>query len=157
MQYPLLRSPASIQTMNARPSTLGKVVRARRQELGLTQEALAELLGEKVGQNYISQLERGKVQLPRRPRLELIARALDLALSELLARSGWADLTDYLRDTESSDVDRIAMVGPRAELAALLPKLSMRDVERMLSHANYLLQQEGGDQRRPPGVAREEA
>jgi transcriptional regulator with XRE-family HTH domain len=72
---------------------LGAVIKARRQELGWTQEELAERIsrdGEYVRQSEISRIESGKIVLPRRDRLERIAAALDLPLGELLARSGWA-------------------------------------------------------------------
>lgn len=69
---------------------LGQVIRERRVELGLTQQGLAEVIGAGVTQAEISRLEHGRVQLPRRQRLEQIARGLNLPLGELLARSGWA-------------------------------------------------------------------
>jgi transcriptional regulator with XRE-family HTH domain len=70
--------------------TLGHAIRSRRTELALTQEELAERIGEGVRQAEISRLERDRVGLPRRARLERIATALELPLGELLARSGWA-------------------------------------------------------------------
>ena len=72
---------------------LGAVIRARRIELGLTQEELAARIGgegEYVRQSDVSRLERGRVGLPRRARLERIAAALGLPAGEVLARSGWA-------------------------------------------------------------------
>jgi transcriptional regulator with XRE-family HTH domain len=70
--------------------TLGQVILARRAELGWTQEQLAERIGDNVRQSEISRLERDHIGLPRRYRLEQIARALDIPLGELLLRSGWA-------------------------------------------------------------------
>jgi transcriptional regulator with XRE-family HTH domain len=69
--------------------TLGAFIRRRRLELGLTQEALAEMIGGGVRQAEISRLEHDRVMLPRRHRLEQIATALDVPLGELLVRSGW--------------------------------------------------------------------
>ena len=71
--------------------TLGDVIRARRQQLGLTQEELAERIGEGVRQSDVSRLERGRVALPRRDRLQRIVTALNLPVGELLARSGWTE------------------------------------------------------------------
>jgi transcriptional regulator with XRE-family HTH domain len=70
--------------------TLGKVIRTRRIDLHLTQEELAERIGEGVRQAEVSRLERDRIALPRRARLEAIAAALNFSLGELLARSGWA-------------------------------------------------------------------
>lgn len=70
--------------------SLGQFIRERRLELGLTQEQLAERVGEGVRQSEISRLERNRVTLPRRHRMEQIAAALDAPVGVLLARSGWA-------------------------------------------------------------------
>jgi transcriptional regulator with XRE-family HTH domain len=70
--------------------TLGQAIRSRRTELALTQEELAERIGEGVRQAEVSRLERDRIGLPRRARLERIATALELPLGELLAQSGWA-------------------------------------------------------------------
>jgi transcriptional regulator with XRE-family HTH domain len=73
-------------------AALGAVVRARRIELGWTQEYLAERIsadGEYVRQSEISRIENGRIALPRRERLERIAEVLGLSLGELLASSGW--------------------------------------------------------------------
>ena len=70
-------------------ATLGQVIRQRRMELGFTQEELAERIGDGVRQAEVSRLERDRVTLPRRARLEEIARALKLPVGMLLARSGW--------------------------------------------------------------------
>lgn len=73
--------------------SLGATIRARRLELGWSQEELAERIStddEYVRQSEISRIESGRVTLPRRRRLEMLAAALDIPLGELLARSGWA-------------------------------------------------------------------
>jgi transcriptional regulator with XRE-family HTH domain len=73
--------------------TLGDAIRARRQELGWSQEDLAKRIAdhgdEAFRQSDVSRLERGKVTLPRRERLEHVAAVLGLSLGDLLARSGW--------------------------------------------------------------------
>jgi transcriptional regulator with XRE-family HTH domain len=69
--------------------TFGQVIRNRRIELGLTQETLADRVGESVRQSDISRLERDYVMLPRRDRLEALARALEVSPGYLLFHSGW--------------------------------------------------------------------
>jgi len=74
--------------------TLGEAIKARRRELGWSQEALAHRVTDQgdaaFRQSDVSRLERGKVVLPHRERLEHIATVLGLSLGELLARSGWS-------------------------------------------------------------------
>jgi transcriptional regulator with XRE-family HTH domain len=72
------------------PMTLGQVIRDGRRAKGWTQESLARTIAGGTTQSDISRLERDKITLPRRDRLERIARALDIPLGELLASSGWA-------------------------------------------------------------------
>lgn len=77
----------------AESRTLGDALRIRRLELGWSQESVAARvvdLGGDLRQSDVSRLERGKVGLPRRDRLERIAAVLELSMGDLLARSGWA-------------------------------------------------------------------
>jgi len=58
----------------------------------MSQETLAfrvSELGSEITQADVSRIELGKVDLPRRRRLEHIAAALELSLGELLEASGW--------------------------------------------------------------------
>lgn len=63
---------------------LGKAVKARREELGLTQEELASEAG--LHQRWISNVERGW-RNPSLRSLQRLARGLGIKPSELLARS----------------------------------------------------------------------
>lgn len=71
--------------------SLGQVVRQRRLELGLSQEAFAELLGPGVRQSEISRLERGQVTMPRPQRLHRMAQVLEMPVGELLLLTSWAN------------------------------------------------------------------
>ncbi len=62
-------------------TTLGKRVRARRQEVGISQLQLA--INAKISQGYISQLEQGKYN-PTAPVPFRISKALKISLDELL-------------------------------------------------------------------------
>ena len=64
---------------------LGGVVRMQRQELGLSQEALADLAG--LDRSYMGGVERGEHNIAFINLLK-VSSALGLTLSELLARSG---------------------------------------------------------------------
>jgi len=75
--------------MNAPTSTLGRAIRQRRIEIGLTQEELAERIGPGIRQSDISRLERDRIQLPRAQRLRALASALEMEPGELLSLSGW--------------------------------------------------------------------
>jgi transcriptional regulator with XRE-family HTH domain len=73
-------------------ASLGQIIRARRAALGLSQEMLAARvrdLGGDITQADVSRIELGRVELPRRRRLERLASALGLSLGELLEASGW--------------------------------------------------------------------
>ena len=100
--------------------TLGKFIQRRRAELGLTQEQLAELVGGGVRQAEISRLEHDRVTLPRRQRLEQLARALDVPLGELLARSGWvgAEVIDATSATEDNPVEELLARNEELEVRA---------------------------------------
>lgn len=98
-------------------ATLGQLIRERRMELNLTQEELAERVGEGVRQSEISRLERNRVTLPRRQRMEQIAEALDIPVGVLLARSGWAGAETV--DFEAAEPEDVERDGP--DLAAAEP------------------------------------
>ena len=78
--------------MHEQDRSLGKAIHERRIELGLTQEALAERIGDGVRQSDVSRLERNLIQLPRPQRLRASARALDMEAGELLSAAGWEGL-----------------------------------------------------------------
>jgi transcriptional regulator with XRE-family HTH domain len=73
--------------------TLGEAINVRRREFGWSQEELAHRMNDRgdvtFRQSDVSRLERGKVVLPHRKRLEYLGAVLGLSLGELLARSGW--------------------------------------------------------------------
>jgi transcriptional regulator with XRE-family HTH domain len=116
---------------NDRKYSLGVAIRIRREELGLTQEELAERIGEGVRQTDIARLERDQIQLPRPDRFGAIARSLELSARDLLIRAGWdagelddLDFPDDSANGEARDHDGAAVTIPRhAELANALRRL----------------------------------
>lgn len=104
--------------------SVGEAVRARRLALGWSQEELAARAsgaGLEVRQSDISRLERGRVALPRRARLERIAAALDLPLGELLARSGWAGAAVAFAPPAATAVPSSTQPDLAADAAAATP------------------------------------
>lgn len=74
-------------------TTLGDLVKARRENLHLTQRALAERVG--VSQTYIYNIEKGKNDIPSPDVMGRLARALEIAEEVLLQSVG------YLKDQAS--------------------------------------------------------
>jgi transcriptional regulator with XRE-family HTH domain len=97
---------------------LGDLIRERRQELGLTQEELAERMGGSASQAEISRLERGSVSLPRRARLDALAAALEISTGVLLMQSGW------LSQEEGDDADATSEGSPQSDTADLMTTLA---------------------------------
>ena len=113
-------------------ATLGETIRARRDELGLTQEQLAERLGYGVRQSEISRLEHNRIHLPRRERLEQIAEALGLPLGELLAASGWSGAETAFPAEETS--------GTRAETASVALEHVLDEAKEVVAHLEELVE-----------------
>jgi transcriptional regulator with XRE-family HTH domain len=90
--------------------SLGTFIRERRQDLGLTQEQLAERIGDTVCQAEVSRLENNRISLPRRERLTAIAVALEVSLGDLLVKTGWME--------EGDDLAEAILMPPRAGWAA---------------------------------------
>jgi hypothetical protein len=107
------------------PHSLGAAIKARRHELGWSQEALAARMiarGDVVfRQSEVSRLERGKVRLPHRERLGHLAAVLGLSVGELLARSGWvgadAAFAPPARPTPGEDPRPVPPIADRAAAA----------------------------------------
>lgn len=78
----------------AESRSLGEAIRLRRLELGLSQEELAERIGDDVRQSDVSRLERGKILFPRLERLNQIAAALGMSIGSLLIEAGWFEDDD---------------------------------------------------------------
>jgi transcriptional regulator with XRE-family HTH domain len=130
-------------TSSPRP-TLGQVIRSRRLALGISQEALAARvsdLGSEINQADISRIELGKVELPRRRRLEYLAAALELTLGELLEASGWigaserfgawtAEASPVLQPSTTIGTDLTH--GPGAQPPSEWPPLAPRDTQATL-------------------------
>ena len=129
------------------PSTLAQLIRERRQDLSLTQEELAERLGPNVRQGEISRLESGLIALPRRLRMEQLARALQLPLGALLLGSGWVGAEGLDFESPHDGNDPLNTTGQLQEsvdeLAAL--NIGLQDTVDKLQRANERLRGRGAD------------
>jgi transcriptional regulator with XRE-family HTH domain len=67
--------------------SLGRLLRRRRQELGLSQRKLAALT--LMGDSSIVRLEHGQFAAPSPAKLSLLATALHLPLADIFARAGY--------------------------------------------------------------------
>jgi transcriptional regulator with XRE-family HTH domain len=116
----VLGTSSTLETIDMqRPMTLGRAIRDARRAKGWTQEALALKIDDGLTQSDVSRLERDKVSLPRRDRLERIAGALGIPTGELLASSGWAEADRFFRP--SSPGDGTSPEDRSAQSASLLP------------------------------------
>jgi len=72
-------------------ATLGTYIRDRWQDLGLSQEQLAERVSETYSQADVSRLERGITELPRLETLSMLSGAREVPVGNLLIAAGWFD------------------------------------------------------------------
>ncbi len=121
--------------MAIREQTLGQFIRTNRLAMGLTQEQLANQVGEGIRQSDISRLEQERVEFPRRERLEAIAAALDVTLGDLLISTGWleiehAQMLEQIKDDEEPDPDvlddAMAVLSAAKEMVAETANLLVR-------------------------------
>ena len=115
---------------------LGEAIRDRRRELGWTQEELAaraSTVPGEVRQSDVSRLERGKVTLPRRERLEHMAAVLGLSLGDLLARSGWTGADSAFAAERPSHTARQDRQLDRLPIVAESPRQGSPDQSAVIS------------------------
>lgn len=82
METPVARRTGPRKIVDRKGDTLGNRVVQARQDAGLTQKQLAEIVGTK--QNYISDIERDQIKRPSADMMERIARACHVSVEELL-------------------------------------------------------------------------
>ena len=102
---------------------IGKRIKERREQLGLTQEQFAEKLG--VATNYISTIERG-ASFPRCEKLILILNGLETSADAI-----FCDVLDHATAYRSS-----ALLDQLDSLPAEEQKRILDMVEMMIRHAN---------------------
>lgn len=98
-------------------TTLGKIIAARRKELGITQVALAARTG--MSQGYISDLESGKILNPTIGTILKIATILNLDSSKLLSEVDHSneEIVIYSDHNKIIDFDSLDDEGKRQIIA----------------------------------------
>jgi transcriptional regulator with XRE-family HTH domain len=96
--YPTLmmgrRRPAYNKS-DVEPGSFGEFIRHMREDvLNLTQPDFAALVDDNMDPSDVSQLERGKVGLPKPPRMIALARALGMPPAALYAEAGYPELLE---------------------------------------------------------------
>ena len=108
---------------------IGTYIRERRQDLGFSQEHLADRVGGGYGQSDVSRLERGQIELPRLGTVLRLASALEVPVGDLLIASGWFTEGHFTPIPASSGaVDQDALVTVLGDIEAELE--AIRHLER---------------------------
>ena len=104
---------------------VGKRIKERREELGMTQEEFAEKLG--VATNYISTIERG-ASFPRYEKLVLLLNGLQTSADAI-----FCDVLDYSNGYQAS------------ELSQKLEELPPDEQKRILGVVEFMIKQAKGN------------
>src|SRR5947209_20049312 len=113
-----MSTEAAESSTRAEQEALGKFIRERRTELGLTQTQLAARVG--WVQERISLIENGKYGMPSLPSLARLADALDVRLFEVLATAGFDETeVSASRQTEGMDTTSGASLRVLQQLFAI--------------------------------------
>ncbi len=113
-------------------SMLGKVIALHRQEMGMTQEQLAETVG--VARGTIAQLETGIIEWPRLETLQKIAKTLKVSIQTLLQEAGIAKIDP---DVEKEMVELVSEVPEFRELFAIAKKYPQK-LPELLAYARWI-------------------
>lgn len=130
-------------------------MRAARLRRGLTQEQLAEAVG--MSQRWVSNLELGGVDMPRRQAMEQLADVLDIPLADLYIAAQMARTrTEATRITE--EIPPYDALAPDTRRALEIIEALTPDRRRSwLSLGNMLLKEQTGKPRRSRGRSEREA
>ena len=125
--------------------SLGRFIRERRIELGLTQEELGDRLDPPLSQAAISAMEIRRIGLPPPTRIRQLAAALEVDPVTLLAESGWTGAAGeaVMASLDTKFEYPTARNRWEAELLELLPTLDTHSIRALLAVAKQM--QPGGE------------
>lgn len=135
--------------MHKQPWVIGVLLRAKRQEKGLTQRQLATLVGGGFRERDVQHLEDGRRGVVRPERLEQILRALDSDLSLLHPKTSTAPGTIQPFDTQGSPPVRshqpaslfdLPEARERLQAALSQSRLAIQRTAELLSTSQQLLE-----------------
>ncbi len=136
-----VKNSASVDfAMNETP--LGELVKARRNQMNLTQDDLAERVG--MSQRWVSNLETGDVKRSRVDTLHKLSVTLDIPLDQLVIAAGLADSEESARRVVGTFEDSVKPVqldggDPRLPLFDLLEGRSRSEVDSVISMVRLVL------------------
>lgn len=113
--------------MNEQLPRIGEFIRSRRTAIGLTQVELAEAI--EMSQRWVSMVERGQINLPRRETMHLLAKLFDLPIEELYMAAGLASTADGARKLHDT-LDPMEIRDPNAIIMDLVRHVDLSDQER---------------------------
>ena len=113
-------------------------IKARRQELGLTLEDVAQAVG--VGRSTVRKWETGMIKNMGRDKIAALAKVLQISPVELVPAAG---------SVRSDDEDRLEALHQDPRLCLLFDrtrKMSKADVDFMIQMADRILKERDGDE-----------
>ena len=125
---------------------LGQIIAARRQQLGLSQESLAEQVG--LSRGAIAQLELGIIKWPRPDTLQRIADVLQTSVTLLLREAGIIPPAEESIEREIAEL--VTQAPEFADLLAVAREVNREDPEQLrdiVRYAKWLLEQSRGSGR----------
>lgn len=118
---------------------VANLIQKRREELGLTYEAIAEAVG--VGKSTVRKWEKGMIKNISSEKLVDLARVLQVSVVELVPKAEDPEITE-------EDIQRLENLHQNPRLGLLFDrsrKMSSEDVEFMLQMADRILKERDRD------------
>ena len=115
-------------------TAVGKLVRDRRRELGISQTTLGEMSNGILTQNWLSKVETGEYLRIPEEKIQVLADALDLPVSRIREAQ---EQTIHLADAELGKQWAVGM-NPMADLMAIAPRLDRPDQRTLVRIARAM-------------------
>lgn len=130
---------------------LGRLLKNRRLDLGLTQVVVADRAG--IGQTTLSAWENGKVRNPSSVELTAVASVLSVDIADWMHLPDMEDVADYIRKLQAAQVESNDFTGDRADIVRILGTLSDNGVGRVKRFITVIADEEAA-LRKLPAIVR---